>query len=660
MLSQNSTGIRASFGPFEFDSSSGELRKHGVKIKLQGQPVEILTLLLSRPGTVVTREELQRRLWPEDTFVDFESSLNAAVKRLRAALSDSPEKPKFVETLARRGYRFIATIEHPILAGSESIAIPAATAPSAEISADAEAGSPVRGNRAKILVLTGVVAIALLAGLSFARVRERLIGRRSASPIHSLAVLPLVNLSGDAEQEYFADGLTEALTTELGKISALRVISRTSAMQYKGTRKKLTEITRELSVDAVVEGTVARSGSHLRITANLVQVSPERHLWAESYESDMGDVLALQGELAQSIATAIQVKITPEEQTLLARTHPVEPEAFQAYLKGQYFFAKFTDQGRRKALDYFQQAIEKDRNLVLAYVGISNVYQILGNLELVLPEVAHPQGKLAIAKALEIDPHSGEAHAALAWRLLYYDWDFAASEKEFKYALELNPNAAATHQGYAKYHAALGQFPESIAEMKRALDLDPLDLNKMSELCRVLFYARRYDDALSQCNAALEIEPNYGEALFLTGDVYAAMGKDLEAHKMYAKAETRWGENPATIAAMGRAFVKSGLRGEAQAWIKSNKKQIESGETPPIYSALLYSDCGRKDEAFTWLEKAYKRRSHYLIFVEVDPAFDSLHGDPRFADLLRRIGLPPELSSPPSLKSPGCGRIYSW
>ena len=469
--------------------------------------------------------------------------------------------------------------------------------------------------------------------------RDRLLGRSGAPPIRALAVLPLENLSADPEQDFFADGMTEELTTDLGKISALRVISRTSVIQFKGTRKPLSEIGRELGVDAVIEGTVTRSGNHVRITANLVQVSPERHLWAESYESDLGDILVLQGELAQAIAATIRVKLTPEEQTRLAGARPVDPEAYQAYLKGQYFLAKFMPEDERKALAYFQKAVEKDPTFVLAYVGISSVYQILGNMEVVLPKVAYPQGNLAIAKALEIDPHSGEAHASQAWRLLYYDWDFAASQKEFKYALELNPNAASTHQGYANYFAALGKFPESVAEMKRALDLDPLSLDKMSDFCRFLFYARRYDDALTQCKAALEIDPNYVEALINTGDVYVAMGKDSEAHKLYAKVNTLTGENPATIAAMDRAFVKSGLRGEAQAWIELNKKQIEDGIFSPIDAALLYLACGRKDEAFAWLEKAFDRRSFGMIFLAVNPLWDPLRSDPRFTDLLRRIGL---------------------
>ena len=531
------------FGPFEASLASRELRKHGVRIRLPGQPFDILAILLERAGQVVTREELRRRLWRADTFVDFDHGMNNAVKKLRAALGDSADAPRFVETLPRQGYRFIGTVN---IGAAKALAlverIQNASPPNTDEAAPAIPGS--RARRIYVWALPAILTLAVLVGFSIRPIRDRLLGRSSLPPIRVLAVLPLENLSSDSAQDFFADGMTEELTTDLGKISALRVISRTSVIQYKGTKKSLSEIGRGLGVDAVIEGTVARSGNRVRITANLVQVSPERHLWAESYDSDLGDILVTQEELAQAIATAIQLKLTPEEQTRLAGARPVDPEAYQAYLKGEYFFAKFTHEGRRKALAYFQEAVEKDSNLVLAYVGISNVYQILGNLEFVLPSVAHPQGKLAIAKALEIDPHSGEAHAALAWRLLYYDWDFAASEKEFKYALELNPNAATTHQGYAKYFAALGKFPESIAEMKRALDLDPLSLNKMSDFCRVLLYARRYDDALTQCKTALEIDPNYGEALFMTGDVYAAMGKDLEAHRLYAKAETLWGENP--------------------------------------------------------------------------------------------------------------------
>ena len=630
------------FGVFEVDVRAGELRKQGVRVKLQDQPFRVLTLLIQQPGQVVSREELRSQVWGSDTFIDFDNGLNTSINKLREALGDSAENPRFVETVPRRGYRFVGAVDTGAAKAPE---LPAERMKNASSPSIVEAVPAIPRSRARTYVPALAVALAILIGLSIRPVRDRLLGRSGAPPIRALAVLPLENLSTDPEQDFFADGMTEELTTDLGKISALRVISRTSVIQFKGTRKPLSEIGRELGVDAVIEGTVTRSGNHVRITANLVQVSPERHLWSETYESDLGDVLVLQGELAQAIAATIRVKLTPEEQTRLAGARPVDPEAYQAYLRGQYFWAKFMPEDERKALAYFQKAVEKDPTFVLAYVGISSVYQILGNMEVVLPNVAYPQGNLAIAKALEIDPHSGEAHASQAWRLLYYDWNFPASQKEFKYALELNPNAASTHQGYANYFAALGKFPESIAEMKRALDLDPLSLDKMSDFCRFLFYARRYDDALTQCKVALEIDPNYVEALINTGDVYAAMEKGSEAHKLYAKVNTLTGETPATIAAMDRAFAKGGLRGEAQAWMELNKKQIEDGIISPIDAALLYLACGRKDEAVAWLEKNFDRRSFRMIFLAVNPLWDPLRSDPRFADLLRRIGLaPPSVS----------------
>ena len=512
------------FGAFEVDLNARELRKGGVRIKLHGQPFEVLAMLLERSGDLVTREELQQRLWPTDTFVDFDHGVNTAINRLREALGDSADAPRFVETLPRRGYRFVGTVDTGAAKAPE---LPVEQMKNASSPTTVEAAPAIPRSRARTYVpaLVVVAALAVLTGLSIRPVRDRLLGRSGAPPIRALAVLPLENLSADPEQDFFADGMTEELTTDLGKISALRVISRTSVIQFKGTRKPLSEIGRELGVDAVIEGTVTHSGNHVRITANLVQVSPERHLWAESYESDLGDILVLQGELAQAIAATIRVKLTPEEQTRLASARPVDPEAYRAYLKGQYFLAKFMPDDEQKALTYFQKAVEKDPTFVLAYVGISSTYQILANFEVVPPKVAYPQGNLAIAKALEIDPHSGEAHASQAWRLLYYDWDFSASEKEFKYALELNPNAASTHQGYANYFAALGKFPESIAEMKRALDLDPLSHIIMADFCRFLYYARRYDDALTQCKAALEIDPNDVNALANTGGYLRCSGK---------------------------------------------------------------------------------------------------------------------------------------
>jgi TolB-like protein/DNA-binding winged helix-turn-helix (wHTH) protein len=401
------------FGTFEADLSARELRKSGVRIKLHGQPFEVLALLLARPGEAVPREELQQRLWPTDTFVDFDHGVNTAINRLREALGDSAENPRFIETVPRRGYRFIAPVESQVSAPSGSSVIPAGTSSSGTTLPATQVVSRAHGRRAKVFASAAVIAVALLVGLSLSKVRERLLGLHNPPRIQSLAVLPLVNLSSDSDQDYFADGMTEALTTDLGKISALRVISRTSAMQYKSTKKPLREIARELNVDALVEGTVARSGSHLRITANLVQASPEKHLWAESFESEVGDALAVQGEIAQAVARQIQVRLTQKEQNLLAAARTVNPEAQDLYLRGLYIFSTGeTAESSEKAIRFFQQAIQKDPNYAAAYTGLARVYAewIPGKSG---PRDLMPKAKEFALKALSLDNTLADAHSML-------------------------------------------------------------------------------------------------------------------------------------------------------------------------------------------------------------------------------------------------------
>ena len=363
------------FGAFEIDLKAGELRKGGVRIKLQGQPFEILLMLLERPGELVERERLRERLWPTDTFVDFDHGVNSAINRLREALGDSAENPRFVETIPRRGYRFVAPVESPTTVPVPDPALAPSPDPDSSPLA-AKATSAPRTRRRLSSAAAIVVLAVVLAILSFTRLRGLLFSTRGPTHIQSVAVLPLVNLSGDKDQDYFADGMTEALTTDLGKIGALRVISRTSVMQYKGTKKTVPEIAGELNVDALVEGTVARSGNHLRITANLVQASPERHLWAETYESELGDILTVQGEVAQAVAREIQVKLTPEEKKLLGNTRPVNPKAHDDYLKGRYSCGEETRPGLDRAVQYFQQAIEESPNDPLAYAGLADCYAI--------------------------------------------------------------------------------------------------------------------------------------------------------------------------------------------------------------------------------------------------------------------------------------------
>jgi TolB-like protein/Tfp pilus assembly protein PilF len=568
---------RVRFGVFEVDFRAGELRKGGMKIKLHGQPLEVLAMLLERPGEVVTREEIRQKLWPAETFVDFDHGLNKAVTKLREALGDDADNPRFIETLPRRGYRFLVPIDRP-----ES--------------------------------------------------------RSVHSPIRSVAVLPLANLSGDPEQEYFADGMTDALITDLGKISALRVISRTSVMRYKGTKKPAQEIAQELDVDAILEGTVIRAGDRVRVSANLIQASPERHLWAESYERDLRDVLALQGDVARAVAREIEIKLTPRQQAQLGTSRPVNPEAYEDYLKGRFFLSKFTREGEQKALGYFQQAIEKDPGYARAYAGMSTAYTLLTNFGVLTANVGISKAKSAAAKAIEIDSAQNEAYSELGWIKMSYDWDFPGAEKEFQHAIELNPNFAPAHEGYSMLLAARGRFDESLAEMKRARDLDPLSLIINTDFCAVLYFARRYDLAIAQCNIALEIDQTFPMAHLQLAKVYQAKGMYEEAQTALLKEWTP-DHDPDNLRAMRKAYVTSGWTGF---WQKGLDLQQSRQRIPWSYArAVTYANLGKKEQALHWLEKAYEDRFMLMIFLKVDPTFDALHPDPRFQELLRRIGLPP-------------------
>src|SRR5713101_3735750 len=414
------------FGAFEFDPRARQLRKHGHTIRLHGQPLEILGLLLERPTEVVLREELRARLWPEDTFVDFEHSLNAAVNKLREALDDDANNPRFIETVPRRGYRFIAPVEGALPASapdSTNLDAPAANQEAIDLGVEKSAAevpmpSGARPRRRTLWLVFAACAflVALLVGFDAGGLRQRFFGRPDPGGIRSIAVLPLENLSHDPEQEYFADGMTEALTTELAQISALKVISRTSVMQYKGTKKSLPQIAKELRVDAVVEGAVQRSGDKVEITVQLIQAPTDRHLLAKSYERDLRDVLALQREIAHAITDEIKAKLTPGERASLASSHPVNPEAYEAYLEGRYFWNKRTENAVRTAAEYFQRAVDKDPTYARAYAGLADAYSVLGSwsLDALPPSEVLPKARAAVTKALQLDDSIAEAHTALA------------------------------------------------------------------------------------------------------------------------------------------------------------------------------------------------------------------------------------------------------
>ena len=645
------------FGTFEADLGARELRKGGVRIKLQGQPFEVLAMLLERPGEVVPREELRQRLWSTDTFVDFDAGVNTAINRLREALGDSAENARFIETVPRRGYRFIAHVE------AEGSRLPlsngAASKPASSEVKQTAVSTPARipGKRLMVLALGLAALVVLLAALSLTGVRERLFKRSSAPRIESLAVLPLANLSGDPGQDFFADGMTEDLITDLGKIGALRVISRTSVVQYKGTKKPLPEIARELNVDALVEGTVARSGNHLRITASLLQASPEKHLWADSYESDAGDILTLQGQVARAVAHEIQVKLTPEEQKLLGSTRPVDPQAHDDYLRGRYFCDKDTRATIEKGIKYFELAIKEAPPDPLGYAGLANCYVLLswgGDIFVGDPSPAEVMSKArdAASKALEQDENLAEAHTSLACVEMTLNWNWAGAEREFKRAIELNPSYTPAHVWYAHYLAAMGRSDESVAEAKRSLELDPFSQFTLDFSAWAFYLGRHYDLALEQSHRMSEFAPELPWAHYDIGQIYDWTGRGREAIEEYTKAQEVFGLSPNRLADLRTAYQNSGEKGywrKTLEFCQEASKQRRKSATASGYGfcdyiqdlhvALLYVRLGEFDAAFQSMEAAYTKHDSELIYLNVDPQWDAVRSEPRFQSLLRRIGL---------------------
>jgi TolB-like protein/DNA-binding winged helix-turn-helix (wHTH) protein/Tfp pilus assembly protein PilF len=636
------------FGAFEADLDARELRKAGLKIKVHGQPFEVLALLLERPNGVVPREELRQRLWPTDTFVDFDHGVNTAINRLREALGDSAENPRFIETVPRRGYRFIAPVlmrESAELASSGEIPNAATRfVPMAEEAKAVSRGPHGYGARAKILALVLLIALVSLATLRVSGVRERLLGRGAPARIQSVAVLPLVNLSNDADQDFFADGMTEELTTDLGKIGALRVISRTSAMQYKGAKKPLRQIAQELGVDAIVEGTVARSGSHLRITVNLMQGSPEKHLWAESYESEVGDALTVEGQIAQAVAREVQVQLTQRERNLLAITRPVNPEAQDLYLKGLFtMYPMDKAESSQKAIRYFEQAIAKDPNYAPAYAELALLYAnwIPGMTR--GPRDLMPKAREFALKALALDNTIAKAHSDLGMVELYYDWDWAAAEKEYNQAIALNPNYVWTREWHARGLAVRGRKEEAVAEAKQVLALSPSPM-EWDYPVWVFTLAGRYDLARQRDQELLEVAPNWVWAHFEMVCIYEHEGQLQKAAEESLKTDELFGKDPKTVARLKEALAKGGPRGYWRRTLEDYRESAKSGYVPPVLVAQTCMRVGDKECALEWLKKGFEERDDLMINLAVEPLFDGLHSDPRFQDLVRRVGIPQLIS----------------
>jgi TolB-like protein/DNA-binding winged helix-turn-helix (wHTH) protein/Flp pilus assembly protein TadD len=602
------------FGVFEVDLQAGELRKSGARVKLQEKPFQVLSILLEHPGEVVTREELQQRLWP-DVNVDFEHSLSTAIKKLRDSLDDSADTPRFVETRPGRGYRFIVPV-------SGRTGLPRALWFLASL--------------ALIVVL-----LAVLVGLNVAGLGDRLLGRARPSEIKAIAVLPLDNLSGDPEQDAFVDGMTEELITQLGKISALeRVISRHSAMQYKGAGKPLSEIARELDVDALIEGSVLQSGDRVRINVQLIQAEPERHLWADSYERNLSDVLALHAEVARMVASEIELAVTPEDQARLTAVRQVNPAAFEAYVKGRYFWNQRNKESLEKGLEYFQQAIETDPSYAAAYNGVAESYLVLGGWALLPPDEAYTRAEAAARKALELDGSLADAHTSLANVMHEYDWDWEGAEEKYRRALELDPNASAAHKVYAEYLLHMGRLDEASAEAKRAWELDPhsLVLHVLTGLPH--YYAGRYNRAIEQWQTVREMEPDFSLAHQCLGLAYEATGEYEEAIARFQEARGLSGDASPTVSALGHAYALSGARDKAEMILAELRSPPEDKYISAYSLAVVFVGLGEEEQALAWLDKAYEERARRLIQLKIDPRFAELRSHPRFQSLLRRLNFP--------------------
>jgi len=632
---------RLLFGVFELDLRAGELRKHGLRVRLQEQPFQVLAMLLEHPGEVVTREELQKKLWPADTFVDFDHGLNKAISKIREGLGDSAESPRFVETVARRGYRFLAEVK------------PADAAPvrspefATQLHAESGSGDPADISVKSVkpqrllpsLAWKGSAFVLLLLTASLVAWKLHAWNHPS-TVIHSLAVLPLESLSNDPSQDYFADGMTDELISDLGQISALRVISRTSVMSYKRARKPLPQIARELNVDAVVEGTVLRSGDQVRITAQLIEASSDKHLWSQSYEGQLRDTLALQNQVARAIADQIRINLNPNEQAALKSVKVVNPQAYESYLKGRYFWNKRTADSLKVALAYFNEAIEEDPKYAQAYSGLADTYALLGDWQyaVMTPKEAFPKAKAAAIEALELDSALGEAHNSLAFCLDAFDWDVDSAGKEFRRAIELNPGYATAHHWYAWHLSVLGRYDEAVAEMRKAENLDPLSLIINADLAELLDIAHSYDESIRQSRKTIEMDSNFALAHNQLAQAYLAKHMNEEAVAELQKAVQLSGGSPTCTASLARAYVASGKRSEAVKLLSELKKHSIPSYSDASEISVIYAALGDKDQAMNWLEKAFEE--HFNPSVLLRPGFDPLRSDPRFEDLERRIGLP--------------------
>jgi len=603
------TAVR--FGTFEVNPPAGELRKQGVHIKLHEKPFQVLLALLEHPGEVVTRKELQDRLWPGDTFVEFENGLNNAISRLREALSDTADNPRFIETIPRRGYRFLPEV-------SQSLS--------------SSRNARLRGWR---MGIGATLAAALTIGAVVRLVHTRV------QPIKSLAVLPFRDLGIGTADNFFADGMTDAVTTELAKLGVSKVISETSVAKFKNTKESVPQIARALGVDAVVEGAVLREGDRVRITVQLIRADTDRHLWADSYQRQMTDILALQDEVALGVAHAIKLELSPGAPGRLTSPKQVNPDAYEAYLKGRYFMEKRDEESLPRAKDYFQQAVHLDPNYAPAYAGLSDYYMLTDALP---PEQAVPKAREYAQEALRLDSTSPDSHTSLAYIYFYFDWNWPGADQEFKRAIALAPGLVRSHRWYAIYLAAMRRTAEAVTEAQRAVDRDPLSITAHDAAAIAAVCIGQYDRSIEEGRKILELDPNDPRAYADIAVAHFQKGMYEEALQDAEKGLAVSQRDPFFLSIAAFVHGRLGHMQQAEKLVEEMRADRKKRFVSPYFFATALVGMNKQHEAMDALEEGYKAHDAYMVGLNATPWFDSFRSDPCFKDLVGRMHFPPVTS----------------
>jgi TolB-like protein/DNA-binding winged helix-turn-helix (wHTH) protein/Flp pilus assembly protein TadD len=648
------------FGEFELDSAAFELRRKGRPVRLERLPLEFLLLLVSRRGELVTRAEIAQKLWGDDVFVDTNTAINVVVRKARQALRDDADNPKFLLTVTSKGYRFVAAVSEEASPFADLKPDASSQSPTTQLAAAIETpprtgNEPTESSRLRHWMAWAALGVLVVATLLIGRSYLR---RQSTPPTRRimLAVLPFMNLSGDPNQEYIVDGLTEEIITDLGQMSPehMGVIARTSAMAYKNTDKTIGQVGRELGVDYVLEGSVRSENGKARVSAQLIRVSDQTHLWAKNYDRDLKKLLEIEDELGQTMAQQVRLKLSPQREVEFAKMRTTDPAAYDLYLKGRYYWNQRTPPGIKQSIGYFQQAVAKDPEFALAYAGLAEAYNLSYNFGLFSAKESSLQAKDAATRALELDPSIAEAHAALGKVKSHYDFDFPGAEKEFLRAIELNPNSASAHFFYSNsYLLPMGRIPEAIAENNKALELDPLSIPMNNFLAHTYAWAGDYEKSYAQFQRTIEMDPTFPLAHNFLASTLESQGRYREAIQEFQKSQLLFGIDPNLAAKEAAerlaAFEKGGEKGYWQHLLQEmlqaeNREQPmlhHPGDPGPTGIAGLYARLGDKDNAFHWLDRAYEEREgQILTLLKVLPDFDSLRGDPRYGALLRKLGLP--------------------